>query len=148
MSHFVHICALIINNRNRRWNSSATASTPVSATSHALFCTFLERSLSASLDSTVKWIINWSLKCIFFFIFLHTFMCTLKWNFRCALKFNSQVLPQVHLFIELFCALLCPSKCTTMRIFKCNSIVASSAPLISTLNTPFYESLCRSQNRY
>ena len=54
--------------------------------------------------------------------------------------------PPVYLFIELFCALLCPNKCTTMRIFKCNSFVTSSVPLISTSNAPSCGSLYRSRS--
>ena len=57
----------------------------------------------------------------------------------------SSVNSQVHLFIESFCALLCPNNGTTMCIFKCNSIVTSSALLISTSNAPSCTSLYRSQ---
>ena len=54
--------------------------------------------------------------------------------------------PQVHFFIESFCALLCPEKCTTMRIFKCNSTLTSSALLILTSNAPSCASVYRSQS--
>ena len=72
------------------------------------------------------------------------FKCSLKWNLWCA-QVQHRVPPQVYLFIESFCALLCPGNCTTMHIFKCNSIVTSSAPLISTSNAPSCASVYRSQ---
>ena len=53
---------------------------------------------------------------------------------------------QVHLFIESFFALLSLNKCTIMPILKCNSVVTSSAPLISTSNAPFCAYLYRSQS--
>ena len=56
-----------------------------------------------------------------------------------------RVPPQIHLVIESLFALLCPKKCITMRILKCNSIFTSSAPLISTSNAPSCASLYRSQ---
>ena len=43
-----------------------------------------------------------------------------------------RVLPQVHLSIESFCALMCPNKCTTTHIFKCNS----NAPCFASSNRP------------
>ena len=57
-----------------------------------------------------------------------------------------RVLPQVHLFIESLLTLVCPNKCTIMRIFKRNSIVTSIAPLISTANAPSCTFLYRSQS--
>ena len=83
-------------------------------------------------------------KCIIFFTTLCIFKCSLKWNLRCF-QVQHREPPQVHLFIESFCALLCPDKCTTMRIFKCNSTFTSSAPLISTSNAPSCTSVYRSQ---
>ena len=80
---------------------------------------------------------------IFFTVFC-IFKCSLKWNLRCAQE-QHRVPPKVHLFIESFYALLCPDMCTTMLIFKCNSIVTSSAPFIPTSNTPSCASVYRSQ---
>ena len=37
------------------------------------------------LDYTVKWVVNYSIKFIFFYIVLH-FRCSLEWNRRSALK--------------------------------------------------------------
>ena len=84
------------------------------------------------------------LKCIIFFTILCIFKCSLKWNLRRA-QVQHRELPQVPLFIESFCALPCPEKCTTMRIFKCNSTFTSTAPLISTSNVPSCASVYRSQ---
>ena len=55
-----------------------------------------------------------------------------------------KVPPQVHIFIESFCALLYTNKSTTMYMLKCNSIVTSSAALILTSNTPSVAFLYRS----
>ena len=53
--------------------------------------------------------------------------------FFCNLQVQHKVTPQVHLLLNSFVNSH-TSKCTTMCIFKCNSIVTSSAPLISTSN--------------
>ena len=80
------------------------------------------------------------------YLFLYNFVhCSQKWNLR-GTQVQHRVTPHIHLFIESFCALLSPDKCITMRIFKCNSIGTSIAPLISTFNVPFCASLYRSQN--
>ena len=71
--------------------------------------------------------------CIYFFTFFCIFV-------------QHRVPPQVHFFIESFCALLYPNKCTTIRIFKGNSIVTLRVALISTSNAPFCASLYRSQS--
>ena len=83
-------------------------------------------------------------KCMLFFTIFCIFKCSLKWNLRCAQE-QHRVPPKVHLFFESFCAILCPDMCITMRIFKCNSIFTSSAPLISTSNAPSCSSGYRSQ---
>ena len=83
-------------------------------------------------------------KCMIFFTIFCIFKCSLKWNLRCAQE-QHRVPPNVHLFIESFCALRCPDMCTTMHIFKWNSIFTSSAPLISTSNAPSCVSVYRSQ---
>ena len=83
-------------------------------------------------------------KCIIFVTILCIFKCSLKWNLRCA-EVQHREPRQIKLFIESFCALLCPEKCTTMCIFKCNSVFTSSAPLISTSNAPSCVSVYRSQ---
>ena len=108
--------------------------------------------LRCTIKSTPRytpWLHCWvdyqlGVKCIIFFAILGMFICSLKWKLRCA-QVEHRVHPQVHLFVESFCALLCPDKRTTMRIFKCNSFVTSSAPLISTSNAPFCASDYRSQ---
>ena len=154
MNHFVYINDCI-NKCNHGCNSSETSRAPFSATSLAPSCASLWRLLTApsnvhvpsgsSLDYTVKWIINCSIKCIFFFTFLCIFKCCRNWNLRCA-QVQYRMPPKVHLFIESFCAVLYLKKCTTMRIFKWNSVVTSSVPLISTLNAPSCPSLYKSQS--
>ena len=75
--------------RNHSCNSSQTSSALFSVISNAPSCASLWWSLSASLDildCTIQWIINCSVKCIFFFTFFCIFICSLKWNLRCALK--------------------------------------------------------------
>ena len=67
----------------------------------------------------------------FLHILVH-FNCSLKWNFSA---------PQVHFFIESFCALLCPNKCTNMCIFK-----QLNCYLKCTLNLNLQCTLYRSQS--
>ena len=85
------------------------------------------------------------INCIFFFTSLYIFKCSLKRNLKCA-QVQHRVSLQVRLFIRSFCRLLCCKKCANLRIFKSNSIVTSSAHLISTSNAPSCASLYRSQS--
>ena len=72
-------------------------------------------------------------------------LCFLFVHFQLLYHFvtfvQHRVAPHVHVFIDSFSARLCPNKCTTMHIFKCNSIVILRSPLILTSNA----SLCRSK---
>ena len=54
-------------------------------------------------------------------------------NFFCNLQGQHKVAPQVHLLLNSFVNSH-TNKCTTMCIFKCNTIITSRAPLISTSN--------------
>ena len=149
MKHFVHIRTLII--ASKRATSGATQVQPqvhhlVQPHIH-LLCIFMEIA-KCNLRCT-PWLhcradYQLGVKCTIFFTIFCIFKCSLKWNLRCSQE-QHRVSPQVHLFIESFCALLCPDMCTTIRIFKCNSIVTSSAPLISTSNAPSCTSVYRSQ---
>ena len=68
---------------------------------------------------------------LFLSIFLQLFVF-FKVKSLVHLQVQQRVTPQVHL--ELFCELFCTNKSTTMCLFKCNSVVTSIVPLISTLN--------------
>ena len=157
MKHFVHIRTLII--ASKKATSGATQVQPqvhhlVQPHIH-LLCIFMETA-KCTLRCTIKCTLRCTpslhcrvdyqlgVKCMIFFTIFCILKCSLKWNLRFSQE-QHRVPPQVHLFIESFCALLCPDMCTTMRIFKCNSIVTSSAPLISTSNAPSCASVYRSQ---
>ena len=113
---------------------------------YILLCIFMEIAksiLSCSIKCTLRctpWLhcrVGYQLgvKCMIFFTIFCIFKCSLKWNLRCTQE-QHRVPRKVHVFIESFCALLCPDMRTIMRIFKCNSIVTSSAPLTLTSNAP------------
>ena len=105
----------------------------------------IKRTLRSTLWLLCQFDHELGIKCIFLFTFLGIFKCCLKWNLSCT-PVQHRVPSQVQLFIESFCAFLCPKKCTRMRMFKCNSIVTSSAPLISNSNAISCTSLYRSQS--
>ena len=83
----------------------------------------------------------------FFSHFVCIFLSFLKSNLRSTFECNIECLLSLNClpFVELFCELFYTNKCTTMHICKFNSIVTSSAPLISTSNAPSCASLHRCQ---
>ena len=127
--HFVHICTLMIASTSATTDATQMCTCNLKCT---LLCIFIEitKCICASssvpsiplLHCTVRWIINGSAKYNFFHIFVPFYLLCKKKSYVSS-QVQHRVPPQGRLFIELFCALLCTGKYTTICICRCNSIV-------------------------